>query len=137
MGDWLRKGITVDRKCDQCDVIYPASIRKMERGWDLHCSNSCANKTKRAHLKRSTPYKRTRSDTKLKEAVRKRDHYQCVECGLKQGKRRLSVHRITPQILGGEYTMENCITVCEPCHRRIEISPEEVRKQLALKGELP
>ena len=55
----------------------------------------------------------------VKSAVRVRDGYRCVDCGMtnEQHKARygvsLHVHRLTP---GAVYTVEGCVTVCEGCH---------------------
>ena len=66
----------------------------------------------------------------LKESIRRRDNYRCVDCGITQrqmvcrllaeGKghlrqRKLQVHRIIPD---GPYSFENCKTVCSPCHSK-------------------
>ncbi len=60
----------------------------------------------------------------LKESIRARDSYCCVDCGITQdeyvrqlgignGPRRLDVHR---QIADGPYNFENCKTLCRSCH---------------------
>ncbi len=52
--------------------------------------------------------------TRLKEAIRKRDNYKCVDCGRSQPLyRRHPVHRVVP---GGTYSFENCETLCYSCH---------------------
>lgn len=55
----------------------------------------------------------------VREQVRARDECRCTECGMSQDNHRkqfgtrLHVHRIIP---GTQYTMENCVTLCQPCH---------------------
>jgi hypothetical protein len=57
----------------------------------------------------------------LKNAVRKRDGYRCVECGLTNSEHlaqrgcQLEVHRVVP---GSAYSVEPgaCQTLCRPCH---------------------
>lgn len=53
----------------------------------------------------------------VKESIRERDGYRCVDCGRTQRGRRLDVHRLVPGRLGGRYTPENCVTLCRKCHR--------------------
>lgn len=59
----------------------------------------------------------------LKEAIRRRDGYRCVDCGERQQKwanrggqrrwKKLHVHRIQAD---GPYSFENCKTLCPSCH---------------------
>jgi hypothetical protein len=55
----------------------------------------------------------------LKVAIRTRDGYRCLLCGMTEVNhqiaygRALHVHRIVP---GSEYAMEGCETLCEECH---------------------
>lgn len=55
----------------------------------------------------------------VKETVRERDGYVCVECGMTNEQHiaaygsSLQVHRKIP---GGEYTLDGCETLCIPCH---------------------
>ncbi len=64
--------------------------------------------------------------SKIKNAIRRRDKFRCVDCGLTQralreraklvrhrAQRRLHVHRIQAD---GPYSFENCKTVCPSCH---------------------
>lgn len=66
----------------------------------------------------------------IKEQVRERDGYRCVECGMTQEMhvikhgRVLDVHRTTP---GSYYTLEGCETLCRPCHR---LKPRRKRGQI-------
>lgn len=56
---------------------------------------------------------------KVKAAVRRRDHWRCTKCGMRNRKHRerygerLNVHRLEP---GGPYSMANCVTLCVVCH---------------------
>lgn len=58
--------------------------------------------------------------SEIKDAVRERDGFACVDCGEahKKGRRAFDVHRVIPGRLGGKYTLENCLTLCRKCHRR-------------------
>ncbi len=110
----------IERRCDQCGNVYLANLRRLERGWSKFCDKTCANTARVAHRKRDTIYKRMNSRSKIKEEIRLRDSHSCRECGLNQEFPRLEVHRIVPEKDGGIYSLENCITVCRSCHKKIE-----------------
>ena len=62
------------------------------------------------------------TEKQVKAAVRERDGYRCVDCGINRSKlRKLDVHRLTT---GSAYTLEGCVTVCIPCHRKRHASPD-------------
>ena len=56
---------------------------------------------------------------RVKEAVRKRDRYRCVLCGMTNAEHTarhgtcLEVHRKRP---GVPYAVKNCLTLCKQCH---------------------
>lgn|SRR5690606_23090667 len=60
-----------------------------------------------------------------REKARKRDNYTCQKCGLSESDygKELSVHHIKPFVLFNSHIeanrLENLISVCEPCHRKI------------------
>ena len=51
--------------------------------------------------------------------MRARDGYACTKCGVSNAAHlhlrgtQLDVHRVVP---GSRYTVEGCVTLCEPCH---------------------
>jgi len=49
-----------------------------------------------------------------REAIKKRDGYQCRSCGADN--RQLHVHHIVPLGAGGSNAKSNLITLCEDCH---------------------
>lgn len=61
------------------------------------------------------------TETEVKNAVRCRDGYRCVECGMTQAQhladrgRQLEVHRVVPD---APYTVEGTVTLCKPCHAK-------------------
>lgn len=63
----------------------------------------------------------------IKEAVRQRDGYCCSKCGITQNAykaetgRSLDVHRVSP---GSEYSVDGCISLCQPCHGTEPKSPK-------------
>lgn len=60
-----------------------------------------------------------------KQAVRERDGHKCVDCGqpdsTKTRRTLLHVHRLVP---GSVYTVEGCVLVCIPCHRKRHHKPK-------------
>ena len=59
------------------------------------------------------------TDAEVKEAVRKRDGYSCVECGMTESEhierfgKKLDVHRLVPN---SAYSIDGCETLCRACH---------------------
>lgn len=49
-----------------------------------------------------------------------RDHYACVDCGVRQDKGHLVVHHIDESRKTGflNNNLENLVTLCRPCHAR-------------------
>jgi 5-methylcytosine-specific restriction endonuclease McrA len=71
-----------------------------------------------------TPYKYTCAPKKIKLATLERDNYTCQECGRvgKSGKGgySLHVHHKMPVRLGGTHTLDNLVTVCASCHKKLD-----------------
>lgn len=70
------------------------------------------------------------SDATVKDAVRQRDGYRCVDCGKAREGRALDVHRLVP---GSAYTLEGCVTVCRGCHRKRHSKPKRENKLVSVK----
>jgi len=51
----------------------------------------------------------------LKKKIRKEQEGRCAWCGKKTKK--LQIHHIIPQRMGGADTKENAVGLCEDCHR--------------------
>jgi len=52
----------------------------------------------------------------LKEQVRKEQKGICADCGEKPKK--LTIHHIIPQSMGGKDTRDNAVGLCRQCHER-------------------
>lgn len=57
---------------------------------------------------------------RIRRTVRLRDGNQCRECGVSGTQKRLYVHHVTPRAQGGTDDYSNLITLCQPCHMRLE-----------------
>jgi DEAD/DEAH box helicase domain-containing protein len=78
---------------------------------------------------------------RIRDAVRARDHFSCQVCGVQEQERAHDVHHKTPmratRDVNGAINLEqanrldNLITVCQACHRRIETA---VRIRSGLSG---
>jgi hypothetical protein len=55
---------------------------------------------------------------KIRYLVYKRDKFTCQECGINNVK--LDVHHIIPFLLSKDNSIDNLITLCRPCHMRVE-----------------
>jgi hypothetical protein len=60
------------------------------------------------------------TELEIKAAVRARDGFRCVDCGMTAAehrdryRRRLEVHRLIP---GSAYSVKGTVTLCHRCHR--------------------
>lgn len=52
----------------------------------------------------------------IAEECKKRDGYQCIECGLGRPEVVLHAHHVLERGKGGQDTLSNLITLCEACH---------------------
>ena len=59
----------------------------------------------------------------IRQLVLKRDNFQCQECGKKQIAFliRLHIHHKNPFLISGDNSLENLITLCAKCHRKVEM----------------
>jgi 5-methylcytosine-specific restriction endonuclease McrA len=59
------------------------------------------------------------SDTR--RIILTRDNYMCQVCGcdLSGEWDKVTVHHLTPRFRGGKDTLENLVTLCEGCHKKI------------------
>jgi hypothetical protein len=72
--------------------------------------------------------KSNRLDENLRIATLMRDKYKCVNCNKKTGK--LHAHHIVFRSQGGKDTIDNLVTLCEGCHKKVH----EGKLKLDLKG---
>lgn len=63
---------------------------------------------------------------KNKEACRERDHYECQIC---YSKDYLHVHHIVPRVDGGMDDLDNLVTLCARCHKKIEYGIDPILGQ--------
>lgn len=72
-------------------------------------------------------YYHTPAWQRLRAACIARDYHQCVLCS---GTRYLTAHHIVARKDGGPDTLANLVTVCHPCHGRIERADTDTTRQL-------
>jgi len=79
---------------------------------------------------------RSKIRKEINEKIRIRDKYKCHFCSVDIRKVSLSntIHHIIPYNLGGEDSIDNCITICKNCHVKLEIIYRKLLKYL-LKNE--
>lgn len=101
--------------CTECGLSF---LECSTREWPLK------------NQQRDLPLKTYGTWPKIKEMTHERDVYRCQVCGKTNGK--LDVHHIIPRRDGGQDSMDNLITVCDGCHKKIE--PYRERVTLFLTG---
>ena len=95
------------------------------------CSKKCLLKLRHHNSLRSNnsqwsggfsyEYKKGKTSKKwkmLRKSIYKRDNFTCQECGQVGGK--LNAHHIIPWRISKDDNPANLITLCKPCHRKIE-----------------
>jgi 5-methylcytosine-specific restriction endonuclease McrA len=139
------------QKCLQPDCNRMVYVKKhdLEEGTRRFCSQKCAKSdpTYRAGLSERimgekhplwrgwewSGWDEWRTDRKdwdpVARRIRKMDDYECQSCGKKQSRkdRTFLVHHIIPLKLGGPDEDWNLITLCESCHKRIELRAGPIR----------
>lgn len=90
-----------------------------------NAKNECSQITMFAyeHMKKDGRIIKRDDGLRCWEAIRKRKskqkNYMCELCGYNKYKEAICAHHILPKFLGGKDDYDNCILVCENCHRHI------------------
>lgn len=129
-----RKGDYV--KCDNCGEMHYKKRSQLKRGFTKHfCSQSCQGQWSAKYQvrqnfitsadnsgKNNGKYKdgkRIGTNDRhkhLKKKIIERDGEGCLIC---KNKERLHVHRILPGGLGGKYTLDNSVMLCNEHHEEV------------------
>ena len=94
---------------------------------------------RKARTRKSTPYGEKFKDPrwqKLRLEVLQRDEFKCRHC--QDDQNTLNIHHANYR-RGAEpwdYPMDNFVTLCEPCHRKVEHQIYLIRKTLSCSGGL-
>lgn len=97
-------------RCDTCsgvDVPTPTGLKRLSP-LDADTISCDATLVDREGRQRSS------IPPRIRRQVLARDRSRCVRCGRTS---LLHVHHRRRQADGGRHTLENCVTVCAPCHR--------------------
>ncbi len=135
-----------ETKCKQCNIVFQADSRELNRGNALFCSLSCAAtnrnlnckkytyscilcnsnftsiSTKAKFCSKSCKYKNYRLQMKSKSSVNRAFMVfmisePCEIC--KWNDTSCDVHHILPISEGGKNEVTNLITLCPNCHRKV------------------
>lgn len=52
----------------------------------------------------------------IRRQVFERDGRRCQDCGLLLQWTAMELHHVKPRSLGGDWSPENLVTLCHPCH---------------------
>lgn len=100
--------------CAQCGKHFqPRTVRAR------YCSRECGWAKQRLsyNFRRSW---RGPDWTRISRAIRTRDNHTCQQCGATSAQRRMDVHHIIPWTISHDSSPQNLITLCVPCHRKVE-----------------
>lgn len=99
-----------EKICVQCGSTFQASARKT-----LYCSQKCRQDARniKKGLKVTKDYWK-----ELRDFVLERDNFTCQDCGVFKMEIGLVVHHIKPLYKGGINKPENCIALCDKCHKK-------------------
>lgn len=117
-----RGGKKLSLICEYCGKRYETSPRRFLQG-QRFCSQSCYIQSEIWNGGSSfDPYDEN-FNHKLKEAIRKRDNYECQICGAKENGKHLHIHHI-------DYDKKNSsplnlITLCNSCHSKTNSNRED------------
>jgi len=157
----LARKTKVERTCQLCDKKFIVKRMAIKNSGAKYCSHKCMNKAQRGKAKHkirgenhpnwrggssfypygSRPYTSEFNDT-LKEAIRKRDNYECQMCGLREEEHilvwgaSLQVHHIDYDKLNCKH--DNLMSLCNQCHGRTNYNRKawtENLKEVVKKGE--
>lgn len=133
-GDASKKRVIVH--CGVCNKEIERTPSQAAHGKTNYCSVECSTEGRRKVWKdeflKDLIHKKTYGTAwrLLARYIRQRDNCTCRMCGKHQTKPALHVHHIEPikNFDKDDYTKmndpANLITLCMPCHRRIETKPE-------------
>jgi hypothetical protein len=140
-----RKGKNVT--CDNCGKEHYKRLSQLKKGATHHfCSNDCQGEWSAKHYVSNGFIKGTDNSgenngrykhgkrigghdrhKKLKEALATRDGSGCIICETSE---RIHVHRIIPGALGGKYTLENTVMLCNVHHAAVHRDYELWKEKL-------
>jgi 5-methylcytosine-specific restriction endonuclease McrA len=97
-------------RCDTCSGVDVATSSGLKRLDPLSADTATCDAD---HIDPQGA-KRSSIPPRVRRQVLARDRHRCVRCG---NTRFLNIHHRHRQANGGQHTLENCVTVCAPCHR--------------------
>lgn len=70
----------------------------------------------------TSPFRADSCSNGLRIEVLYRHEGRCYICGIEEWRyrKRLQMHRVIPATQGGQYTLDNVIPLCVPCHKKAE-----------------
>lgn len=132
------------RSCKKCQAPFEVNLKMIEHGWGkgIFCSRACHNTTPKPQAFRDAVSRamtgnkhpnwkggimkgrKERNHAAYKDwrlAVFSRDHYTCIDCGIKNGLGKtveLHAHHLKSWLMFPEqrYLVENGVTLCADCH---------------------
>jgi 5-methylcytosine-specific restriction endonuclease McrA len=112
--------VTLLRLCSKCGATLDPAVHGY-RGPCPDCRKTMErdkSRRRRAKAKAAVAFRDSRRWQQVREVAKRRDAHRCRRCGTATG---LEVHHITPIEQGGNvFSLDNLVTLCQPCHRREE-----------------
>ena len=119
--------------CGNCGSSIVRSQQDHRRATRLYCSRTCANAGQKIRdtdqLRYGPGWKATRDRIRARDAV-------CRACGTPPSGTALHVHHLVPYRMGGTNLDSNLVSLCDPCHHRIEAATSKVIAEVSMTATL-
>ena len=109
-----KRNFQKEYNCEHCGKTFMRKRSSKQKYCSLQCKYDHDKNGFDHYFYTTKEWHRTRS------LVLIRDNFTCKSCGSKF-KSKLHVHHLIPKVYGGDESLENLITLCNKCHRKIHL----------------
>lgn len=118
-------------ECAECEKVLHLPPSLIGESWGNFCSLECKSEWQSKNF-RGEQHPLWKGGISFnygiewglkRNLVRKRDNFRCQACGIKEKKRgqQLDIHHIIPYRTSQDNSLDNLISLCPSCHRKMEV----------------